>query len=92
MMKMLTLTNVMTLTVHLKTLRVRSYKDTKFLCPYWKTLHIVHAERKWVFAHEVRTLLCWQQSYFVFFLMIFKLSSLIQITNINQLCINHFVR
>ena len=40
MMKMLTLTNVLTFSVHLKSLRVRSYKDTKLLCPYWKTLYI----------------------------------------------------
>ena len=39
MMKMLTLTNVLTLTVHEKNLRVRSYKDTELLCPYWKTLY-----------------------------------------------------
>ena len=40
MMKMLTLTNVLTLTVHQNSLRVRSYKDTKLLCPYWKTLYM----------------------------------------------------
>ena len=38
-MKMLTLTNVLTLTVHLKSLRVGSYKDTELLFPYWKTLY-----------------------------------------------------
>ena len=38
MIKILTLTNVLTLTVHYKSLRVRSYKGTKFFCPYWKTL------------------------------------------------------
>ena len=40
MMKMLTLTNVLTLTFHLESLRVRSYKDTDLLCPYWKTLYM----------------------------------------------------
>ena len=41
------------------------------------------------FIIYVIKLLGWQQSHFVF--MIFKASLLIQITNINQLCINHFV-
>ena len=45
MMKMLTLTNVLTLTVHSENLRVRSYKDTKLLCPYWKTLYITDSVR-----------------------------------------------
>ena len=36
-------------------------------------------------------LFSWQQSRFVFF-MIFKASLLIQVTNIHQLCIDHFVR
>ena len=38
-----------------------------------------------------RIVLGWQQSHSIFS-MIFKASSLIQITNINQLCIDHFVR
>ena len=41
---------------------------------------------------EASTLLGWQQSHLVFFFMIFKASLLIQITNINQLYIDHFVR
>ena len=41
--------------------------------------------------HDILILLGWQQSHFVFF-MIFKASLFIQITNINQLCINYFVR
>ena len=39
----------------------------------------------------ILNLMGWQQSYFAFFVMIFKPSLLIQITNINQLCIDYFV-
>ena len=49
------------------------------------------------FYHEEKLvksimILSWQHSHFVFFFMIFKASLLIQITNIDQLCIDHFVR
>ena len=52
----------------------------------------------WNPKREIRFIQIFEHKYWVvnkvisFFLMIFKASLSIQITNINQLCIDHFVR
>ena len=47
---------------------------------------------KFLIFQDKLYILSWQQIHFVLFFMIFKASLLIQITNINQLSIDHFVR